>query len=507
MSQSQKTVRKIPSTMATQHPDHASSPTWQKGEFISTLSESKECYHAFKTIGADEYNWDWEGKLVDEAVIERLYTEFYEYFKENPIGKDKFLTFRLPNPDVETECRLGRAFMGILTACATANAAGLHSPPLFEVIIPMVTNAKQLIDIHEAYGEVSHLRHKLLGINDILNHLEIIPLVEDIHLISKYDELIEQYVLLHQQKFKFKPKYIRPYIARSDPALNSGLIPTVLAIKLGLSKINVLQNKLNIPLYPMIGCGTLPFRGGLNPTRVINFINEYKGISTTTIQSAFQYDFDIKIVKKAVKALNSKLQKNKALHVNGEDEKKIYQLMKKGEQFYKNVIGGISQTINKIALYIPKRRERVQHIGLFGYSRGDGKIKLPRAITFTASLYSIGIPPEFIGSGQLLKYAMENNLLEVIKKYYLNIKNDFIEAGRYLNRDNLNKLRKNNEYWESVWKSIELIEKILKIELVPKTYDDHIHIKLTSIILQKFLKNMNMATEIDQAAKLRRSLG
>ena len=68
-------MRKIPATNVTQHPDHANKPYFLKEAFISTRDESEECYRSFAELGATEYKWDWEGKLVDESVLERLFSE------------------------------------------------------------------------------------------------------------------------------------------------------------------------------------------------------------------------------------------------------------------------------------------------------------------------------------------------------------------------------------------------------------------------------------------------
>src|SRR5687768_10800939 len=114
------TKRKIPATMVSQHPDHAGSPYWHDKPFIATSDETKELFLSFSELGVSEYKWDWEGKLVDESVMERLLSDHYEFFKINPIGQEKFLTFRLPNPQVETEFRLGRAFMNLISAAAMA---------------------------------------------------------------------------------------------------------------------------------------------------------------------------------------------------------------------------------------------------------------------------------------------------------------------------------------------------------------------------------------------------
>ncbi|MEK7162153.1 MAG: phosphoenolpyruvate carboxylase, partial [Patescibacteria group bacterium] len=140
-----KIKRKIPATMATQHPDHAGKPYWYSGTFIPVTEEAKEAFLSFSELGISEYKWDWEGKFADESVLERLLGAYFDYFKKFPIGKKKFLTFRLPNPKVQTEFRLSRALMGIASAAGLAKQVGLHSPPLFEVILPMTETAEEMV--------------------------------------------------------------------------------------------------------------------------------------------------------------------------------------------------------------------------------------------------------------------------------------------------------------------------------------------------------------------------
>ena len=139
--------------MASQHPDHATRPYWHSEEYISTQQETEECFLSFFDLGISEYKWDWEGKFVDESVLERLLSEHIIFFKEHPLGIEKFLTFRLPNPNVETEFRMGRALMGILSASGLAKQVGLHSPPIFEVILPMVETAEEILDVEEAFDD------------------------------------------------------------------------------------------------------------------------------------------------------------------------------------------------------------------------------------------------------------------------------------------------------------------------------------------------------------------
>ncbi|OGM27424.1 phosphoenolpyruvate carboxylase [Candidatus Woesebacteria bacterium RIFCSPLOWO2_01_FULL_39_23] len=501
-------TRKIPSTMISQHPDHASKPYWLEEEFIGTHNESKECFLSFSELGSSEYKWDWEGKLVDESVVERLFMDHYDYFQKYQLGKEKFLTFRLPNPRVESEYRLGRAFMGLLSAAGLAKGVGLHTPPLFEAILPMTESAKEIIEIQEAFAEISSLKHRLNSSkNGSLKHVELIPLFEKVDTIIRSDEILNEYIDIHKKKFGRQPDYIRPYIARSDPALNSGLIPTVLAIKMALSRYRRFESVKNIKLYPIIGSASLPFRGGLTPETIGNFTREYGGVRTALLQSAFRYDYDKDKVIKAIKELESILPYTKAVEISKVEETKLMKTISLLEKDYKETVEEIATIINDIASKLPKRRERVQHIGLFGYSRGVGRVKLPRAIGFTGALYSLGVPPEIIGTGRGLKKAEELTLLKYIEQHYLNLKQDLIKAGLYLNKDNLYKLSCSNPIWTGVMEDVKYIEQFLGKELGPQNTDHVEHCKITGKIFKLLVAGKDFSQELSQAAVLRKSIG
>lgn len=499
--------RKIPATMSTQHPDHANAPFWHDKAFINTSNEAKETFVAFSELGITEYKWDWEGKLVDESVLERLFGEHFEFFKKNPLGQEKFITFRLPNPKIETEFRIGRAFMNLASAASTAKYFGLPTPPLFEVILPMTDNAEELFALNEAYVQIHKLSHPLYRLENILTNLRVIPLFEDVESILNSDKIIERYLSLYKNKFKKLPPYFRPYVARSDPALNFGMIPTVLAIKVALYKYKKLSEKMKIPFYPIIGAAVLPFRGGIDPVNIKKFVSEYKGIRTTTIQSAFKYDFDKKDVIKAIKYLEDTLPKSLAQDVSLDDETDIREIIPVFEKYYRLTIEQIAPLINSVSSHLPKRRERVQHVGLFGYSRGVGGVKLPRAIGFTGALYSIGVPPEFIGTGRGLVIAKKTGKLNLIKKYYQYLSEDMDQAGRYLNTDNLQRLSKDSDGWKEIAEDIKSIEDVLGIKLGPKTKDELAHKKLTDKIYSKMKSGKSPMVEITKSAILRRSLG
>jgi phosphoenolpyruvate carboxylase len=493
--------------MATQHPDNASRPYWHNEPFIPAIEETKELFLSLSDLGASEYMWDWEGKLVDESVLERLLAKQFEYFKKNPLGKDKFLTFRLPNLEVETEFRLGRALMGILSAAGLTKQLQMHSPPLFEVILPMTESASQMLSVQEAFAEIASLKHPLNKFEKgAIKHIEIIPLFEQVSIITRSGEILEQYLAMHKKAFGFIPKVIRPFIAGSDPALNAGMVPTVIAAKIALSQFRKIEKKYKIKLYPIIGVGSLPFRGGLNPLKIQDFIAEYKGIRTVTIQSAFRYDFPLKKVKEAVKILESNLPKNTAALLSDSEEQNLIKLIKPFEQIYQSTISDLAAIINKVAAFAPKRRERVQHIGLFGYSRGVGKVKLPRAITFTGSLYNIGVPPELIGTGRALS-KLNAAKIKLLKKYFVNFEKNVKFAGGYLNKANLSHLAEKSKAWKEVLEDVTTLEKFLGLKFEPHSKEEKEHQNITFKILNDVTAGKNISSLIGKAALLRKSMG
>lgn len=534
--------RKIPATMVSQHPDHASVPYWKSDEagerrsderkaekssgasslrssvanhaFISTAEETRELFLSFSDLGVSEYKWDWEGKLVDESVMERLLQEHYDFFKDNPIGREKFLTFRLPNPQVQTEFRLGRAFMNLISAAAMAAQFKLPDTPLFEVILPMTTGPSEMMEIHEAFNEMAGLKHKLYRMEKVpLKSIKVIPLFEDVDSIANSGKILEDYIKAFGSRFGRLPIYIRPYVARSDPALNSGMVPTVLAIKLALSAYRDFEEKYQIPLYPIIGSASLPFRGGLSPETVDSFTNEYRGVRTALLQSAFRYDYPKVQVISAIRRLESLLPRGIAERISSSEREQILDIMKIFEGFYKPTIEGIAEVINQIASDLPKRRERVQHVGLFGYSRGLGKVRLPRAIGFTAALYSIGVPPELVGTGRGLKVINDEILMikdskqNILEKYHLNIRQDLKRAGAFLNKRNLSALAKQNKFFKGIEEDVTEIEKFLGEKLEPRTKEELEHQKVSAKVLQNVLAKKSTKDLVEKGAFLRKSLG
>jgi len=493
--------------MATQHPDNAGKPYWHSRPFVSSIAEIRESFLCFSDLHIDEYNWDWEGKFVDEAVVDRLLHQHFSYFKKHPLGKDKFLTFRFPNPRVEKQFRLARALMVAITSSQLAVSLGFKNDPIFEAILPLTETAGEIIDIQQAFNSLVGIEHKLLKLNQSIKYMEIIPLFEQVLTIINSDKIIKEYVALHKKIFGRKPVYLRPYCARSDPALNSGIVPTVLALKVALSKYKDLERELEISLYPMLGTGSLPFRGGLSPDSVDLSLKEYAGVKTLIIQSAFRYDYPRKKVLEAIMKINAGLPKTSSLALNRKKIKSVYSALPYFINPYRATIEKTAPLINGISRYVAKRRERMLHIGLFGYSRGVGRVSLPRAITFTAALYSIGVPPELIGTGRGLRSASKKGFNGNINSIYLHLKEDLIKAGLFLNKDNLSALSGKSNAWQEIAQDVQEIEKIFKIELGPQQNNHKEHKKLSATILDRFQNNKNISQLITLTGHLRHSLG
>lgn len=502
-------MRKIPVTMATQHPDNAGPSPFTGERFVPASAEIDECYRCFSELGVDEYMWDWEGKFVDEAVIDRLYQNYTEYFRKHQLGKDKFLTFRIPNMWEQKTHRVPRSLMNI---CAAENAARnykFHSPPIFEVILPMATSAEQLLYVDHAFTKVADAMGDIFDMPTPHRHLDVIPLFEDIETMGRAPQILAEYVDGLKKTRKGVPKQMRVFIARSDPAMNSGLIPTVLAVKLLIADTHGFGTRSGIAMYPWVGGGSLPFRGGINPENVDAVIEEYAGAHSLTIQSAFRSDYPLGSAKKAIARINKELPRtrNSYLKLEPAEIKAIRRFGRTVEQMYQKTVEPLAPFINEIARYIPRRRERVQHIGLFGYSRGIGKVKLPRAISFTGALYSLGIPPEFIATGRALKEAKKQGVLPLMLRMYPNLKRDLLHAGKYLNTENLRLLAGKHREFKPVVSDITEIEAYLGEELKPTKSSHFLHRNHTSNVYYQWRDGDDYAESILNAAEVRKSIG
>lgn len=483
-------------TLSTQHPDNVHHPFFSDSPELGGEDEIKEVFYAYSHIHCREQLWDCEGKEVDNFVVKKLFNKYGSYFSRHKLGKDVFLTLRVPNPNVEKN--EAKVLLETLESIPrNFDAAKLfyndEIAPIFEIALPMASDYRELARIAEYYRRyVVGKQHSRLS-NDITiaewigkfqpENLRIIPLIETKDEILSPEKIIEPYV--RQENVD---DYQRVWLARSDPALNYGNLATVLMLKISFQKLAGLQEKISVDMLPILGCGSAPFRGNFKPTNARNCVMGYPSVHTFTLQSAFKYDYSIHQVNKAVDFLN----KSRPSRPVAVEEKMCIKVIEKLIEEYQKQVKLIARFVNDIAPYVPSRRKRKLHIGLFGYSRSVSGIKLPRAITFCASLYSYGLPPELLGLN-----ALTGSEIDYIRGIYPNFDSDLKDSLQYLNKSNL-RIFPN-----------EIISRVKKAASLVSCDADEKHEKITSIILQDLKRRdyKQLTENITRAGFIRGFLG
>ena len=428
----------VPRCMSTQHPDNVASPFFTDRSVLRGEDEILEAYYAYSHLGCAEQMWDYEGKEVDGFVVKKLLSRYPAFFAEQRLGESLFLTLRVPNPRVEVaEAKvLAETLESIPRSYDAARAVyGDGTPaPVFEVILPMTSSSEEMNRVYQYYrrfvASKEQERCHDLSVADWLGafrpaSIQVIPLIEDREHLLEADRIVGGYLADKEVAWQ------RVFLARSDPALNYGQIGAVLLLKVALQRLARLEDRLGLPLYPILGAGSAPFRGNLRPGRIEETLKEYPSVQTFTIQSAFKYDYPAQESREAIARLNESA-RAEACAI---DERECIELIDKVSARYVACIEALAPRINALAPHVPQRRARRLHIGLFGYSRRlDGRegVHLPRAIRFCAALYSIGLPPEILGVG-----ALSRSELARLRAAYVTIDRDMEDSLRFLCEENL----------------------------------------------------------------------
>ena len=515
--------RLIPKTMSTQHPDNASIPLWCDSDVIEGEKEVYEAYYAYSNLGCQEVMWDSEGKDIDPHVVRKLLTSYPDFFKEKILGRDVFLTYRIPNPMLEKVEK--KVFLETLQAIpkhfdvAKQFYGNGEYAPVFEVILPFTSSHRDVVKVLRTYSEaVVNIEKVKIDFPDVTlqelvgeiqpKSINVIPLFEEWTCLVSLDSLL--FKLLEATS----PKYLRVFLARSDPALHYGLVPSVILVKIALSKIWALVKKEGVNIYPIIGVGSLPFRGHLSPNNLTNFVREYKGVSTVTVQCGLKYDYPESDAKIVVEYLNRNLPKGEAEDFS-QIEQTLLSVASKFKDAYYEFLLHAAKVIESISRLVPARRARRLHIGLFGYNRMIGDVILPRAIPFTASLYSLGLPPEFIGLRvfRTLKEEEQCALLDA----YKNIKEDLRTAAEFFSWRNLEAIRESEAFDKEfvefalplLIEDVKVAEENMGLKIGPSSSVTKRHENYTNdfIILFSEGKTDEAKQALVTAAKLRRSLG
>jgi phosphoenolpyruvate carboxylase len=240
------------------------------------------------------------------------------------------------------------------------------------------------------------------------------------------------------------------------------------------------------------------------------------------VQSALRYDYPLEQVKECVRFLNENLPNGEAVPVLEDEEAALRGLLGKCRRRYEYVVELLAPLVNGVAAYVPQRRARKLHIGLFGYSRCVAGVCLPRAITFSVALYSIGLPPEFVGCGVL--EDLSDAELDLVLRHYVNVKYDLETVGGFVSWQNINMLLELHEKVSEkvgadagrlklalgkVLGDLQVVEEKLGVKLGPLSSNQKRHENFANNFLLSWLEGDDgeAGKAIVESAKLRNCLG
>jgi phosphoenolpyruvate carboxylase len=427
--------RMIPRCMSTQHPDNVATPFFASSPIVGPEDELREAYYAYSHLGCDEQMWDYEGKEVDQFVVEKLLSAEPNFFRSRPLGSAVFLTPRIPNPLLEpTQAKLVLEILHSLPRHSDAARLFYEDDrvPVFELIYPMTTSAVELERVRRYYDRfVVDVEEAVLldgdkRLGEVFGSfrpstVQMIPLIEDKPYLLTADRIVRDYLR------SARPPYLRVFIARSDPALNYGSLAATLLALTALDLLEGVATDTGTPIFPIIGVGAVPFRGGFRPGTVDRCMSTYPSVQTFTVQSAFKYDHSADAVAAAVARVRA-TPRTAPQAIAGDP--RVQSIVERSAVRYQAEVGTLAALTMTVAAHVPRRRRRRLHIGLFGYSRSSGAVTLPRAITFCASLYSIGLPPEVLGLAAL--NAADWDVLDAVVPTW---RSELADAVQYLDPD------------------------------------------------------------------------
>lgn len=439
--------------MGTQHPDSA-------GKYISIQEEASEAVAALtpapEGLGLEEFMIDFEGKMTPYHQTAEIAHSLLD--KGLVPGRDVFLTPRISSATAETVFRQLMALMSIIEADYDIVRAH-ENGAIEEVILPMVKGADDLFVLRRRIADIIELGHKEFGMERDPNSLQIIPLVEDIPNMLGFADFYRQY---HRrcQEAGYTNRRLRFMMARSDSAMIYGLVAAVLAVKLMISDGAGLGDELGLESAPILGGGALPFRGHVTVANLPALIKDFSGIKTVTIQSGLRYDHEPGAATEAAAILKKELPGSEARRLDAAESTFVKDVLVRFAAEYMSDFSSVAGLVTKLADIVPQQRDRLTSRGSTGYARRapdpaelgrfttdqdlaaklkaitmPGDTDIPRAITFTAALYSVGLPPEFIGVGRGLQAVAEAHGREGIERlleFYPGLTRDLHFAGRFL---------------------------------------------------------------------------
>jgi len=445
-------MHKIPVAMATQHADSAT-------RHVLITDEPDEAISCFKRddgFNCDEYLVDYMGKLSPYHQVGQIIRKIHKETELVP-GKDIFVTPRMVSSFKE------EPFRQLMTVLAIIE--GIHyckehfkEQGIIEVIQAVTATTEELKNCKERCESLLATVGKQLNMSTKDMRLRIIPLFGGIaeHLFIR--QLLPTFIKDADIK-----DYARVFVGKSEAALLYGHLASVLSCKIAIASCNEVKTSSGVEVYPIFGGGALPFRGHMSLENAENFLEEYRGVHTYTIQSGLRYDHGLEKTRALIEKMRSAVNK-KPLEFDADQVKNIERMIFILAKNYLLELSEIAEKISTMADYMPDQRDRLLNVEEVAYFRElrnvenilklcpDKEVKRsilgfayaafhkpPRWVKFVSSAYTCGLPPEFIGTGSALKEieaAMGGEWVEaLLREIYPSFKNDISFASRFLDKD------------------------------------------------------------------------
>lgn len=469
-------MEKIPIAMATQHADSAT-------KRVPVSEEVQEAVLSFKKNGlnCDEYLVDYMGKLTPYHQIGQIIRKIREETSLVP-GSDVFVTPRMVSSFEEEPFRQLMTTLAIVEGIKYCSD-NFGTQGITEVVQAAVTTTEELRNCKTRSEDLLRLVGKHLKMKTENMEIRIIPLFGGIA-----EHLSMEHVMSLFIKDIGVKEYTRVFIGKSEAALMYGHLASALSCKVAIAGCKKIEETSGVKVYPILGCGALPFRGHMTLENADNFLREYQGTRTYTIQSGLRYDHGPEEVRALIEKMKETVDRP-PLAFDEEQREEIERMVFILAKNYLLELSEIGEKISVMAEYMPDQRERLMNVEEVAYYRElrnvesilklcpDKEVKRsimgyaysafhkpPRWVKWLAATYTCGLPPEFIGLGTALKEIKEvmggGAVERLLREIYPSLEADVKFASRFLDRS----LETNILMTPALLKSISELEKFVNLE-------------------------------------------